>query len=225
MKGKRGRFGIEPLGALLAREQGFAPPQKNSPRAPVSPRDWEAAVGTRIAKRALPVKLDRGILHVRAASSTWAQELSLLSEPILAQLRARGIHVEALRFRVGPVEPPERVVTREEVRTAPPRAKLPKELLDPIALVADEALREAIKVAASINLGWQNMRHEKQTRRTRETNPRAEGATTTSSTTSSTSATKTRDARGLRPAAPESAPPDQAAGSSSAARRRSRGSS
>ncbi|MDI1478191.1 DUF721 domain-containing protein [Polyangium sp. y55x31] len=193
--------------AVLAREQGITPPSDTS-RSPVPARDWEAAVGSRIAARARPVKLERGVLHVRAASSTWAQELSMLCEPILAQLKARGIAVESLRFRVGPVDPPERAKTRGDVRTAPPAVKLPEALAAQIEHVADEALREAIRRAAAKNLGWQRMRAS----RKRTAPPEAETATTT------------RAARGPRPVAPENAPQDRAGAQSSAAPRRTRGS-
>jgi hypothetical protein len=155
---KRGSSGFEPLGAVLRRGTIIAVPKNAVPGAPVSARDWEGAVGSRIAARARPVKLERGVLYVRTASSTWAQELSLLSDPILEQLRARGVEVEALRFRVGPVDAPERPPTRDEVRTSPPSAPLPPPLAADIARVPDDELREAIARAASKNLGWQRVR-------------------------------------------------------------------
>jgi len=203
-KRARRRAGIEPLFSVLQRETGITAPPGTA-RAPVSPRDWEAAVGSRIAARAQPVKLERGVLHVRAASSTWAQELSMLSEPILEQLKARGVAVESLRFRVGPVAPPARAETRHDVRTSPPAVKLPEALAAEINHVADEALREAIRHAASKNLGWQRMR-----------SARKQDA--------ATSATKTRDARAPRPVGPETDPPDRAAARASEAPRRTRGS-
>ncbi|WP_438012080.1 DUF721 domain-containing protein [Sorangium sp. So ce321] len=118
-------------------------------------RDWEAAVGSRIAARARPLKLERGVLHVRAASSTWAQELSMLGDAITTQLRARGLPVHSLRFRVGKVEPVARPPWREEVRPAPKEAPLPLEVRRELGKVADPELRDAIAKAASRNLGWQ----------------------------------------------------------------------
>ncbi|MRG94375.1 DciA family protein [Polyangium spumosum] len=207
---------MEPLVAVLARERGIAPPSDTS-RSPVSARDWEAAVGSRIAARARPVKLERGVLHVRAASSTWAQELSMLCEPILAQLKARGVAVESLRFRVGPVDPPERAKTRGELRTTPPAVKLPEALATEIEHVADEALREAIRRAAAKNLGWQRMR----TSRKRTEAPATEAPATPAKPEAPTT---TRAARGPRPAAPGSGPQDRAAAPPAAAPRRTRGS-
>ncbi|HVK64975.1 MAG TPA: DUF721 domain-containing protein [Polyangium sp.] len=222
MKRGRGRSGIEPLFAVLARERGITPPSDAS-RSPVRARDWEAAVGSRIAARARPVKLERGVLYVRAASATWAQELSMLCEPILEQLKARGVAVESLRFRVGPVDPPERAKTRNDVRTAPPAVKLPEMLAAEIEHVADEALREAIRRAAAKNLGWQRMRTSR--KRTAAPEARVENDERVPRAPEAETATTTRAARGPRPAAPGSDPQDRAGAQSSVAPRRTRGSS
>lgn len=149
------RYGaLERIGLLIQREGAFRPPESVD-TAPIAYRDWEAAVGTRIAARARPVKLDRGVLHVRASSSTWAQELALLGDAIAAQLRTRGFKVQSLRFRVGQVDPPDRPPWRDEVRAEPPAAPLPPEVQQELARVPDEELRAAIARAASKNLGWQ----------------------------------------------------------------------
>src|SRR6185369_15504631 len=97
------RFGLEPLGLVISRETGLRVPSSIE-TSPIPYRDWEAAVGSRIAARARAVRLDRGVLVVRTATSTWAQELALLSDAILAQLRGRGVSVDALRFQVGPID-------------------------------------------------------------------------------------------------------------------------
>ena len=148
------RHGLEPLGLLLSRDPALRVPESVT-TSPIPARDWEAAVGTSIAARARPVRLDRGVLLVRAATATWAQELSLLSDAILAQLRGRGIDVSQLRFKVGPVDAPERPPTRTEVRTSPPAVPLPASLGAAVALVDDPELRDAIAHAAAKNLGWQ----------------------------------------------------------------------
>src|SRR4029078_7058401 len=94
----------EQLGAVIVRGDPVrAPGPAAAP--PVTPRDWELAVGTKIARRARPTRLERGVLHIRTASSTWAQELSLLADTIAAQPPARGLDVRSLRFHGGPVEP------------------------------------------------------------------------------------------------------------------------
>jgi hypothetical protein len=146
--------GLEPVGAIMGRDASLKVAEKAS-SPPVAMRDWEAAVGTRIAARARPVKLERGVLHVRTASSTWAQELTLLADAIVAQLRGRGVDVEALRFRVGAVDPPERPPWRKDVRTSPPEVPLPPEVRRELAAIADPELRTTIAKAAAKNLGWQ----------------------------------------------------------------------
>src|SRR5689334_12837304 len=145
---------IEPIGAVVQREATFrVEASKRAP--PVAPRDWESAVGTRIAARARPVKLDRGVLLVRTASATGAQELTPLADAIIEQLRAHRVAVDSLRFLVGAVDPPERPPWRQEVRTSPPESPLPSEVKRELAKVNDPELRAAIARAASKNLGWQ----------------------------------------------------------------------
>ncbi len=178
------RHALEPLGLVLSRDTALRVPGTIE-TSPVPARDWEAAVGSRIAARARPVRLDRGVLTVRAATATWAQELSLLSEAILFQLRGRGVVVASLRFRVGPVDAPERPPSRSEVRTTPPEVPLPPSLGAVVAKVADPELRDIIAHAAARNLGWQATRLEGR--------PEATSAPS--------------GARGPRSAAPESAPP------------------
>lgn len=145
----------EPLGGIIVRGDTVrAPIAVDGP--PVAPRDWELAVGTKIARRARPTKLERGVLHVRTASSTWAQELSLLADAITAQLRARGLNVRSLRFQVGPVEPLKRPSWRTDVRIAPDPVALPETVSASIAGVADDELRAAIARAAAASLGYED---------------------------------------------------------------------
>jgi hypothetical protein len=122
---------------------------------PVPESVWREAVGVRIADRARAVELDRGILVVRVATNVWASELSLLGDQIAARLRERGLAVNGLRFRVGPVERLGGTADRLRARTAPRRVELPGELRSTIATVGDVALRELIASAASANLAWQ----------------------------------------------------------------------
>ena len=67
---------------------------------------WPAAVGAENARVAWPAKLGRdGTLHVNARDATWAFQLGLLSEEILANLRAElgEAAPRALRFVPGPL--------------------------------------------------------------------------------------------------------------------------
>ena len=122
---------------------------------PVSDQVWQQAVGLRIAQRARPVGLERGILTVRAATSVWSSELSLLSETLLERLRACGIEVKELRFRVGPLEPPRSLAEVRTSRQIPPPATLTPDLTAAIDEVPDDELREIITKAAKANLAWQ----------------------------------------------------------------------
>jgi predicted nucleic acid-binding Zn ribbon protein len=49
---------------------------------------WSGAVGEAIAAEATPVSERDGVVTVACASSTWAHELDLLSNQILARLRS-----------------------------------------------------------------------------------------------------------------------------------------
>ncbi len=152
----------EELGTLIVRGEvvrAASSSRLGAPKAidavPVAPRDWELAVGTKIARRARPTRLERGVLHIRTASSTWAQELSLLADAIAEQLRARGVDVKSLRFHVGPVEPLKRPSWRTDVRTSPEPAKLPAEVRASLSKVEDSDLRSAIARAAAASLGYE----------------------------------------------------------------------
>jgi len=146
--------GLIPLGFVIQGDSKLRVPASIE-ASPIAFRDWEAAVGTRIAARARPIKLERGVLLVRAASSTWAQELALLSEAIITALRGRNIAVDSLRFRVGQVDAPDRPPSREEVRISPAAVALPPTVATQIAQVEDPELRAIIARAAAKNLGWQ----------------------------------------------------------------------
>ena len=118
--------------------------------APPVPRStWDRVVGPRIAARSEPYRLERGILLVRVASSAWANELSLLCDPIVEQLRGQGIAVTGVRFVVGDVAlSPRR--TRGPAAVVPPRdAPVPAALVALLERVPSAALRDALAQAAA----------------------------------------------------------------------------
>lgn len=143
----------EGLGNVLARagEDRFA---RNE--LPVAPHVWAAAVGVRIADRTRPISIEGGVLLVRTATSVWANELSLLSETLVTRLRAAGVPIRSMRFRVGPIDPPERVTWVRSAKVPRPRP-LEADLARAIARVPDAELREVIAEAAKTNLAWQTM--------------------------------------------------------------------
>ena len=122
---------------------------------PIPMRDWRLAVGPRIADRALPMTLDRGVLTVRVATSVWANELSMLAPELIARLLARGFAVKELRFRVGPLDLPADPTEKRAYRKVPPPAKLAPEIKASLAKVEDDDLRATIERAAAANLAWQ----------------------------------------------------------------------
>jgi hypothetical protein len=117
----------------------------------ISLADWQRAVGSRLAQKTLPERLTEGVLTVRVPSSTWAQELSLLSDVVAERLRASGHAVQRLRFQVhaAPAQGPIQPVTT--VR----RAEIPARLRQSLELVEDPELRRAIAEAAAYSLARQ----------------------------------------------------------------------
>ena len=136
---------------MLGRDKSFAR-AVDGPYGPVSSRDWELAVGSRIARRTRPKRLARGTLYVVTASAAWAQELSLLSDGILASLARVIPDIRALRFEVGKVEPPKE--PRGKLVPVPPPIPLPQSLETALAHVEDDELKRAIRDAASKNLAY-----------------------------------------------------------------------
>ncbi|HEY8296405.1 MAG TPA: DUF721 domain-containing protein [Candidatus Baltobacteraceae bacterium] len=65
---------------------------------------WPAIVGADVAAHCRPAELERGALLIVTRTSAWSQQLSFLSERILAAVGARtGSRPERLRFRVGQI--------------------------------------------------------------------------------------------------------------------------
>ena len=64
-------------------------------------RAWAPAVGDAVAREATPVAERDGVVTVACRSATWAQELDLLGDRILSQVRAEmpeGTALGGLRF-------------------------------------------------------------------------------------------------------------------------------
>ena len=124
---------------------------------PIAATVWRDAVGARVAERARPVWLEDGVLVLRVPSSVWAHELSLLAEEMCARLRARGVDVRTLRFRVGQVPPVDRPPERRIARTVPATFVVPPAVAQALAAVPDAELRASIARAAAANLAWQTI--------------------------------------------------------------------
>lgn len=193
----------EPIEDLLARagEDRFS-----KRRAPIPPREWRAALGPRIADRAQPMSLERGVLVVKVATSVWANELQMLAPELIARLKERGFNVESLRFRTGSLDVVERPPERRTARAVPPRIPLDPSLRAVVAAVPDAELRDTLEQAARANLAWQSFVG----RTTSDANANANANAKSASGAP-------RDARAPRGAGRESAPPDRSAPGSSEA--------
>jgi predicted nucleic acid-binding Zn ribbon protein len=89
-----GRRAPRPIGEAIAGAlEGTAPA---TPLAAVQSA-WASAVGEAIAREAAPVSERGGVVTVACRSATWAQELDLLRDRILAQIRAELADPEALK--------------------------------------------------------------------------------------------------------------------------------
>jgi predicted nucleic acid-binding Zn ribbon protein len=63
---------------------------------------WEDIVGSGIAERSKPQKLVRKTLYVSVTTSTWASELSLMSEKLMKKINSfiGEDAVKSIRFKV-----------------------------------------------------------------------------------------------------------------------------
>src|SRR6476646_7469911 len=116
--------GPEPLSTVLLRASNGA----SREGAPLPPRAWHDAVGDRVARRTRPMRLENGVLTVRAATAVWAQELTFLAPAIVQRLKVLGLQVDSLRFRVGPIDAVDRPLQPPRVKTIPARRPLPATL-------------------------------------------------------------------------------------------------
>jgi hypothetical protein len=117
---------------------------------------WPVAVGPAIASNAWPARVARdGILHVAAASSAWAFELTQLSSSVLANLQEHlgGASPNAIRFAVGPLPELEVEAETSVERTVPkPTGRERAEAERMAAEIEDEELRKAVARAAAASL-------------------------------------------------------------------------
>jgi hypothetical protein len=94
-------------------------------------------------------------LHVAAASSTWAFELTQLSSSVLANLQEHlgGASPSGLRFAVGPLPELEKKAETTVERTVPRPTERERAEGERIASeIEDEELRKAVARAAAASL-------------------------------------------------------------------------
>ncbi|MCS6901914.1 MAG: DUF721 domain-containing protein, partial [Polyangiaceae bacterium] len=95
------------LGSLL---QGFLRPPAHLRPSNVDDATWRRVVGPGVVRCAMPLRLREEVLTVRVSSSAWAQQLSMMREILCERLKEAGYKVRDLRFNVGPVHPPRRLL-------------------------------------------------------------------------------------------------------------------
>ena len=131
------------LGVLLASSREAAARYAGTV---IDREQWRHLVGERIALRTEPGAKRGRELTVHVASASWAQELSLLVNEIVARLKSAGIHVDTVRFRVKEIA----ARTRDAASRVPVyrRAALPSALAARLDAITDPELRDAIGEAA-----------------------------------------------------------------------------
>jgi hypothetical protein len=144
----------EPIGAEVRRELGRFGPEAGLAEIVAA---WPEAVGPAIATNAWPARFARdGILHVSAASSVWAFELTQLATEVLARLGERlpeQVRPTGVRFAVGPLPEPGAETEKEARRIAQkPNAAQAAEGDRIAARIDDPALRESVARAAAASL-------------------------------------------------------------------------
>jgi len=133
------------LGSLLATSRDAAARLAGTA---IDRDQWRRVVGERIALRTEPGPKRGRELTVFVASASWAQELSLLVDEIVARLKAVKVNVDTVRFRVRAIESPAR--ERAAPKRAERKAPLPPALAQQLGEIEDAELREAIGQAASL---------------------------------------------------------------------------
>lgn len=125
--------------------------------------EWDRIVGERVAARAWPDGLSRGVLYVRVSNSAWMHELAFLKDAMIdAARRVTGDPpvVKEVRFHIGARraidadDPLAELAARRRARAAakpPPRLPVSGREAQAIdrdtARIADPELREAIRAA------------------------------------------------------------------------------
>ena len=115
------------------------------------------AMSPRVLRNARPVKLSRGTLFVNTSNSAWANTLALESTALLAKVKRAGpnARVRRLVFRSGPLPDtalPLLALPDAEKPRGLPLSELPEDIARGLARIHDDALREAVKRAASVGL-------------------------------------------------------------------------
>jgi len=183
------------LGSLLASSREAAARYAGTA---IDRERWRQIVGERIAARTEPGAKRGRELTVHVASASWAQELSLLVNEIVVRLKAAGVHVDTVRFRVKEIA----VQPRDPAARMPiyRKAALPGALTAQLERIEDAELRDAISEAAALWLALDEPSKERPTLR-----PGAPSGKALAGPRSSVPTSAQPSARGLRDAESQSA--------------------
>jgi len=115
---------------------------------------YRRSVSPRVIENARPVRFYEGVLTVNTSTSTWANALSLESTQILTDTRSRsrGVKVTKIIFRAGPMPelPPAAPIAPKLVPIG--LDQLPAQVARELAVIRDDALRDAVTRAAVTSL-------------------------------------------------------------------------
>jgi Dna[CI] antecedent, DciA len=192
------------LGSLLATSREAAARYAGTA---IDREQWRRIVGERIALRTEPGAKRGRELTVHVASASWAQELALLVNEIVVRLKAAGIAVDTVRFRVKEIA----AQTRDPAARKPVyrKAALPGALLSQLNAIEDPELRDAIGEAAALWLALGETPSKPLVTKTPSSKP-ARGSTAPPATSEPPSVRNPRDAesrnaRSVRTPSPEHA--------------------
>ena len=116
---------------------------------------WTAIVGADVAANSRPAEIAHGALLIITRSGAWSQQLSFLSERIVAAVRQRtDVPIERLRFRVGRVI--EQGAGPARKRLAPRRSRRDDREAAPTLEAAVARFKSDVAAAqrAKANAGW-----------------------------------------------------------------------
>jgi hypothetical protein len=126
---------------------------------------WRDVVGAKVATHAQPESLSHGTLVICVKSSSWANELSFLTDVITNKLRLHGVEVRRIRFRVGEVTSFERPPERRVFRKVPAPIALPPQLEADLRRVEDDELSAVLRDAAAHSLAIEALSRGEETPR------------------------------------------------------------
>jgi len=111
---------------------------------------WPAVAGPTIAARTVAERVVDGVLHVRVANASWAQELAFFRGELTARLCARaGPALRDVRFFVGDVPVAPRGETAQPTAAAkvapPPADSTRREVETATAAIVDPELAQALR--------------------------------------------------------------------------------